>query len=74
MLWEHWITSFTWAIIAKHRFYLTPINFAKTLTAAQFSDLPDLSFLSLIQIHWLIRGSITLSNIQLISTNTNSAK
>ena len=40
MLWEHWLTSFTWAIIAKHRFYLTRINFAKTLPAAQFSDLP----------------------------------
>ena len=30
MLWEHWITRFTWGVIAKHSFNPTSFYFART--------------------------------------------
>ena len=41
MLWEHWITRFTWGVIAKHSFNPTAFYFDRTLTAAQITDLPE---------------------------------
>ena len=40
-LWEHWITRFTWGVIAKHSFNPTAFYFDRTLTAAQITDLPE---------------------------------
>ena len=41
MLWEHWITRFTWGVIAKHSFNPTAFYFDRTLTAAQITDLSE---------------------------------
>ena len=41
MLWEHWITRFTWGVIAKHSFNPTAFYFANTLTEAQITGLPE---------------------------------
>ena len=41
MLWEHWITCFTWGVIANHSFKLKAFYFNRTLTAAQIADLPE---------------------------------
>ena len=41
MLWEHWITRFTWGVIAKHSFNPTAFYFDRTLTSAQITDLPQ---------------------------------
>ena len=41
MLWEHWITRFTWGVIAKYSFNPTAFYFDRTLTAAQITDLPE---------------------------------
>ena len=40
MRWEHWITRFTWGLIAKHSFNPTSLYFARTLTDEQVADLP----------------------------------
>ena len=41
MLWEHWITRFTWEVIAKHSFNPTSFYLNRALNAAQISDLPE---------------------------------
>ena len=41
MLWEHWITRFTWGVIAKHSFNPTAFYFNRTLNATQIADLPE---------------------------------
>ena len=41
MLWEHWITRFTWGVIAKHSFNPTAFYFAQTLTAGQITALSE---------------------------------
>ena len=41
MLWEHWITRFTWGVIAKHSFNPTTFYFDWTLTAAQITALSE---------------------------------
>ena len=41
MLWEHWITRFTWGVIAKHSFNPTAFYFDRTLSATQISDPPE---------------------------------
>ena len=41
MLWEHWITRFTWGVIAKHSFNPTAFYFDRTLTAEQITDLSE---------------------------------
>ena len=40
MLWQHWITCFTWGVIAKHSFNQKTFYVDRTLIEAQITDLP----------------------------------